>query len=251
MFKKIVVGPELTPDWLKKAGKMLAEVFRQLGPWFTDPGKGLSLDQPQLFIEHRNPFAKVTTRIADIYENLRRDWEKFYKDNFNLTMDFSDVRIPKCPGPGWRLIIIAMGIGPELALQVSKQIFGKAWKYYDAPLDDVITRNERSNKDGIYAIWVRDGQEADEVHRNKSANQIEAEKLLTETGLERLVHGLKYFRETEKHLDVKTITLCSGSRYIGGLVPRVRWHGHYDGLDVYGCSPGHANDNLRAREVVS
>lgn len=249
MKKTMVVGPELTPDWLKKAGKMLAEVFRQLGLWFTDPSKGLSLDQLQLFIEHRNPFAKATTRIVDAYEYVRRDWESFYKTNFNLIMDFSDVRIPKCPGSDWRLIVIAQGLMPELVFQVSRKIFGKAWKYCDASLDEVIVKNERDPRNGSYAIWVRDGQEADEIHKNRSANQVESEKLFTETCLEREVHGVKYFRETGKHLDVETITLCSGSRYDDGRVPYVGWSGFSDELHVGRYSPDDAHGRLRARGV--
>ena len=196
-----------------------------------------------------NLFPKAMRQIVDVYESIRRDWEKFYENNFNLKVDFSALRIPKCPGSGWRLLFIAQGIGSEQAFQISKQVLRKAWKYYDASLDVVIVKNERSNKDGAYAIWVRDGQEAEEIHKNKSANQIEAEKLLTETGLERLVHGLKYFRETGKQLDVKTVTLCSGSRGCDGGVPSVGWHDIYDELSVDDCSPDGANDCLRAREV--
>jgi hypothetical protein len=247
MKKRVVVGRDLTPDWIEKVGKMLAEIFRQMCLWFKEPGKGLSIEQLQLFIEHHNPFDKV----ADTYENIRRDWEKFYENNFDLKADFSNISIPKCPGSGWRLLIIAQGIGPEMAFQLSKKIFGRAWKYYDQFLDTVVTKNERSNKDGSYAIWVRDSQEADEVHKNKSANQVESEKLLTETCLERLIHGLKYFKETNKHLDIKTITLCSGSRYYDGSVPYVVWDVIDDELDVYYCGPGSADSSLRAREVVS
>lgn len=251
MKKKMVVGQDFTPDWVKKIGTMLAEIFRQLYLGLKEPGKGLSLEQLQLFIEHRNPFAKVATQITDVYEHIRRDWEKFYKDNFNLTVDFSGVRIPKCPGIGWRLLIIAQGLSSERVYQVSKQIFGRAWKYYDESLDKVVTKNERSNQDSAYAIWVRDGQEADEIHRNKSANQVEAEKLCTETCLERLIHGLKYFKETGNHLDVKTVTLCSGSRSYDGCVPYMSWHGYYDELYVSWYYPADARGDLRPREVVS
>lgn len=251
MKKTMVVSPDQMPDWLEKVAKLFKEIFQQLWRGLLEPGKGLTLEQVQMFVEHRNPFVKVVAWIIDVYENIRRDWEKFYKDNLNLTTDFSGVRIPKCPGPGWRLIIVAHGLMPELVFQISMEIFGKAWKYYDASLDDVITRNERSNKDGAYAIWVRDGQEADEVHKNKSANQVASEKLTTETCLERLIHGLKYFRETRKHLDAKTITLCSGSRYYDGYVPNVGWDDIYDRLDVRRYDPDYADDYLRAREVVS
>lgn len=249
--KNMVVGQDLTPDWIKKIGTMLAEIFRQLHLGLKEPGKGLTLEQVQALIEHRNPFVKVTTRIVDAYEHIRRDWEKFYENNFNLKVDFSGLHIPKCPGIGWRLLIIAQGLGPERVYQISKQVFGKAWKYYDASLDDAVTKNERSNKDGSYAIWVRDGQEADEIHKNKFAIQVEKEKVFTETCLECLVHGLKFFRETGKHLDVKTITLCSGSRYDGGSVPGVGWRGFRDGLGVGWYGLGRADGSLRAREVVS
>ena len=247
----MVVGQDLTPDWVKKIGTMLAEIFRQLHLGLKEPDKGLSLDQLQAFIEHRNPFAKATTQIVDTYEHIRRDWGTFYKNDFNLAMDFSGLCIPKCPGVGWRLLIIAQGLGLELAYQISKQVFGKAWKYYDQPLDVVITKNERSNKDGAYAIWVRDGQEADEIHKNKSAIQVGKEKLSTETCLERLIHGLKFFRETGKQLDVETITLCSGSRGGDGDVPGVGWGGYYVRLFVGWLGPGGAGGGLRAREVVS
>jgi hypothetical protein len=250
MFKKMVVAPDQMPGMFERLGKAMAEICKQVLRGLREPGKGLSLDQLQLFIEHRNPFTKTTTLIVDAYESIRRDWEKFYKDDFNLKVDFSGVRFPKCLS-GWRFIIVAQGISSERVFQLSKQIFGKAWKYYDRSLDEVIVKNERSNKDGAYVICVRDGQEADEIHKNKSANQVEVEKLLTETTLERLIHGLKYFRETRKQLDVETITLCSGSRCDDGSVPVVGWSSIGGELSVHWCSPGFADGNLRAREVVS
>jgi hypothetical protein len=251
MKKRVVVGRDLTPDWIEKVGTMLKEIFRQMCLWFKEPGKGLSLDQLQLFIEHQNPFGRVTTLVTDIYENIRRDWESFYENNFNLKADFSNIRIPKFPGLGWRLLIIAKGVDPEQVFQLSKKIFGRAWKYYDASLDVVVVKNERSNKDNAYAIWVRNGQEADEIHKNKSANQVEAEKLLTETCLERLIHGFKYFKETNKHLDIETTTLCSGSRYSDGGVPFMHWSSINDGFHVGYYYIDVADDGLRAREVVS
>ena len=218
---------------------MLADLFHKIQHGI------ITVQELARFLKRENPFETPS------YRKFVLDWEKFYKDNFNLTVDFSGVRIPKCPGIGWRLLIIAQGLSPERVYQISKQVFGKAWKYYGASLDDVVTKNERFNQDSSYAIWVKDGQEADEVHKNKSAIQVEKEKLFTETCLERLIHGLKFFRETGKHLDVKTITLCSGSRYDRGGVPRVYWVGFGGGLSVYWCSSGDASDDLRAREVVS
>ena len=43
------------------------------------------------------------------------------------------------------------------------------------------------------------------------------------TLLERLILEVKYFTETGKHLDVKGVTLCTGSRNSDGNVPYVDW----------------------------
>lgn len=70
MKNKMVVSRDLTPDWIEKIGKMLAEIFRQMHLWFKEPGKGLSIKQLQAFIEHRNPFLKIT-KVVD--ESRERD----------------------------------------------------------------------------------------------------------------------------------------------------------------------------------
>jgi hypothetical protein len=204
------------------------------------------------------PWTKVLGTVKDFICMLRRnkimrDWEKFYKNNFNLNADFSKIYIPRCPNIGWRLLIILQGIGPELAFRKSQKILGSVTKFYDASLDDVIVENERDSKNGSYAIWVRNGKEADRIHKNKSANQVKAEKLLTETCLERLIHGLKYFRETGKHLDVKTATFCSGSWDSDGRVPCVCqiYSFDQDSILVTWHRRDSDDSNVRAREVVS
>lgn len=246
MKNKTVVGPELSPDWVKKIGTMLAEVFRQLCLGLQGSRQGLTLEQVQLFIEHRNPFAKV----ADGFAELKAEWRAFYKECLNMDVDFSMLTIPKCPGSGWRLLIIAQGVLPEQVFQAMKNFF-RVWKCTDKSLDDLVIYNERDSRNGAYAIWVRDNREADEAHKNKSANQVKAEKLSTETLAEREIHELKYFRETGKHLDINNVTLCSGSRYDDGDVPSVDWSRGSDGFSVSWYNPDDSDDDLRAREVVS
>jgi len=104
-------------------------------------------------------------------------------------------------------------------------------------------------KNGTYAIWVRDRVEADEEHKNKSAKDLANGNISGETLLERLLHELKYFLETSKHLDLTNITLCSGSRDSDGSVSDVGWRG--DRLCVDWDGPGLAVGILRAREVVA
>ncbi len=60
MREKIVVSPDLTPDWrswLDKKRNIFDELDRQLIRGLETPGSGLTLDQLQLAVEHRNPFA--------------------------------------------------------------------------------------------------------------------------------------------------------------------------------------------------
>ena len=185
--------------------------------------------------------------VSPHFRDLRRAWEKFYQRFSNLTLDFSGIRIPECPGRGWRLLIIAQGITPEQVFQVCSKQF-KTWKYTDRSLDEVVTQNERTTETS-YAIWVKDFQEADEIHKDKSADTVKEEGLLTETLTERFIHELARWNDTSNHLDIRNITLCSGSRYLDGDVPSVYWYD--DRLYVCWYSPGTRYEALRPREVVS
>lgn len=93
-------------------------------------------------------------------------------------------------------------------------------------------------------LWT---QEADEEQNNKSANDLKQEEQITLR--ERLIFEKMWFEEKGTHLDVDNITLCAGSRYAGGDVPRVRWGG--DELVVGWADPGDRDGFLRARAVVS
>lgn len=56
MGETTVVGPGLTPDWLKKRKGVMGAIEDQLTLGVELPGKGLTLDQLQAVVEHRNPF---------------------------------------------------------------------------------------------------------------------------------------------------------------------------------------------------
>ena len=114
---------------------------------------------------------------------------------------------------------------------------------------DEEVRSERTGKDGAYAVWFRDTVEADEDLRNLSANSLDKKGIPGIILEERFLMELKYFKEIGGHLDIKNITLCSGSRFSDGSVPRVDWHS--GGLGVGWCNPGDSGDNLRSRREVS
>lgn len=93
--------------------------------------------------------------------------------------------------------------------------------------------------------------EADEEYKNLSANDLEEKKIPGITLRERLLMELDYFNETNSHLDVDNITLCSGSRLSYGFVPFVHWHADRRRLFVYWSLPGLRYSLLRSRAAVS
>jgi len=198
------------------------------------------------FLKRENPFEPPS------YHKFILEWQKFYQKIFNITIDLSQVRIPE-PKQGFNwLIIMLQGLTAQKLYDKCKVLFG-AWKWTDRILDEVLdqTKSVRNPANGTYAVWVRDRVEADEELKNKSANDLQKANIQSITLEECLLLELFYWWKTEKHLDILNWTLCAGSRFDGGRVPRVHWFGYYDQLGVDWCSSDCASDRLRAREVVS
>lgn len=155
--------------------------------------------------------------ITDEFLSSREEWQNFYKEKFNWTVDFSSVIVPVIPSDGkWRLLFIPKGMTMNLAFKIALSLF-KSWKYYD-DLDKKVTKNIR-NTEHHYAVWVRDGVEPDQEFFGQSTRQADPEMLIGVTLLERILFEIKYFIETGSHLDIKGVTFCSGSRYADGYVP--------------------------------
>lgn len=179
-----------------------------------------------------------------------KQWENFYFKVFGFSVDFSGIKIPERTevekGEFTRLIIVLQGLSLNSVYDACQSYF-KCWRYVE-DLDRDIPKNERSNTIS-YAIWVRDTVEADEVHKNKSAEMIGKEGIKTETVLERMIHELKYFLESGKHLDISSIILCSGSRHFDGGVPRIYWDDDVFRVDWYDVD--NRDDGIRSRVVIS
>ena len=122
---------------------------------------------------------------------------------------------------------------------------------YTEDLDKSITVNDRNPKDGSYWVRCKASVEADEKNKNLSADNLAQKGIRGLTVLERLLLELAYYLASDAHLDVTTVTLCSGSRDSGGYVPNVYWYSRSRGVCVDWCGPGNRNDNLRARAAVS
>ncbi len=174
------------------------------------------------------------------------EWFVFYKEVFGLVLDFSELKIPE-RRPGFdRLIVVAQGMTPQRLFEKCQELFS-SWKWTEKNLDEIIA-SARTAQNGAYAVWVRDRVEADEENKNLSADDLSVKGEAEETLEERILHELKYFRETGKHLDVQNWTLCSGSLYSGGLVPCTNWSS--DWFKVVWFHPDFCNGDLRARSAV-
>jgi hypothetical protein len=161
-------------------------------------------------------------KITDSFVEEKEYWRKFYQKHFSSELNFTNLVILEKPNEGsWRLIIIAEGLTLNQVFSAWKKLF-KCWRYND-DLDVSITKNARDSKIA-YAIWVRDGIEPDAEYLGESTRQADPDMKIGVTLLERMVHELVYFDETGKHLDVKGVTSCTGSRYADGGVPCVRWY---------------------------
>lgn len=178
------------------------------------------------------------------------DWQNFYRDVFGVKVDLSAVSVPARQKGFDRLLVVAQGMTPQRLYEKCAELF-PCWRHTDESLDEIV-HSDRTAKDGAYAVWFRDRVEADQELKNLSADQLKDQNIPGITLEERLLMELKYFKETGKHSDLKSITLCAGSRYSGysgGLVPDVDWNAGR--LRVAWYSPGVAFGCLRSRAAVS
>lgn len=195
---------------------------------------------------------KIVALFPDtaILKDQVKQWEIFYREVFDITDDFSQVKLPERKEGFNRLIIVTKGLTMNRVYDACAKRF-TCWRYSD-DLDASVIENDRdANRNGTYAIWVRDVVEADENLKNLSSNNIKKQKIKGVTLMERMLHELKYFLETGKHLDFDNITLCTGSRYSDGGVPNVYWYRDERRLYVSWRHAGRRYDALRSRQAVS
>ncbi|MEK9167183.1 MAG: hypothetical protein AAB613_00335 [Patescibacteria group bacterium] len=202
---------------------------------------------------------EIVTGVRKVFEPFIRTratsyWldvmARFTKEVFGLDCDYSNVRVPVSrEGFNWMLVADER-VTTEMAAKKCAELL-PFWRWTNTSLDEVVTHNDRSEKDGTYAIWLHDTVEADEIHKNKSANDIQAAGIKGVTLREQLLLVLWYHWKFGKFLDIVNITLCTGSRYSDGGVPNCYWGPDSREVDVYWYDPGDRDDNLRCREVVS
>ncbi len=244
----------VTDEQLGRLARKEADLFIRATKGAVDLDR--TLDGLQLLIEDKEVVSVESVRKAGGEVVLSkpkfiRDWEKFYRQIFGLTVDFSDVPIPKDPGGyTWPICVPPRSIlGDEMALSGGKQQYKITRRYYpnmDTAIDHTFGRDAL---DESYIVRVRPFDEADEEMKNLSARTIQKQNINTLTFRERTLLQRFLLWKEKRILDKKTITLCAGSRFSVGDVPSSYWSG--DGVDVDWCHLVNAVDNLRARRAVS
>jgi hypothetical protein len=164
---------------------------------------------------------QILLQSAPINE-LLLDWQKFYAEVFGLEFEPTTVTLPdERDGFGW-VIVNLPGLTDNQVYDKCKERF-PSWRHYD-DLDAAIAHNDRTATDGSYAIRIRNGIEADKQYRNLSANETIKRGIGGLTLLERMLLELWYHWKTGGHLDTKSGTICSGSRYGDGNIPDAYSH---------------------------
>jgi len=92
--------------------------------------------------------------------------------------------------------------------------------------------------------------EADPEHSGKSANMCDEAGIAGITLRERLIMEKMHFQETESHLDPRTLTICSGTRYPSGDVSCMGWRPAFSKLYVSRVGPDDRGPLGRVREAA-
>lgn len=193
--------------------------------------------------------------LREFFYNVPQDWQDFYQTEFGLDLSKTRIKIPEKKEGFNRLLAIAPGMTANKAYEACEKRFAcKKMSGMPQNLDSVFY-NQRDYRNGAYAIWVRDSQEADyelgtEVTADEMDNRHLFEGLDTETLTERLIHELKYWSETGDHLDIDSITLCSGTKMSDSDVPRVEFNIDKV-MEVDYCSSRGSHYDVRPRQVIA
>ncbi|MEK7600349.1 MAG: hypothetical protein AAB463_00090 [Patescibacteria group bacterium] len=180
------------------------------------------------------------------------DWAEFYKIYYGREIDLSTVPLPPITvGFGWGVVVLP-GLTPQLVFEKSRELFS-CWKYDERSLDEVIdlAKEQRATVTDPYVVWCRDRIEADEELKNTSAHQVKERGITTMTLSEReLLEQWYFWKSCGDHLDKQNVTLCAGSRRVGGYVPGADWDDG-QGFCVGWYDVSNSGDHIRARQVVS
>ena len=128
-------------------------------------------------------------------------------------------------------------------LEEARSLF-PVWSYYDdARLDKEFPAPKKAT-----TRHFLNSVEPDEVTLGKSTREADPD-MKGITLRERIMLEIAFFKETGKHLDIKGVTFCSGSRYADGSVPYAYWYDDLFGIGWYNLD--YSNSDYGIRSAVS
>ncbi len=192
-------------------------------------------------------FVKAKLQPDSIYLS---HWQKIYKEWFDVDIDINifGLKIPKNYDPEKHfLVLVAKGVTINIIVSAMRKRFN-VYLYAEC-LDASVTKNDRIPNDTYFVLFNKN-IEADKDFKNISADDLVGQEHKGITLLERLLLEVFCYNETNEHLDIENVTLCSGSRDSFGSVPGVGWHSSFNRLGIhwYGADICHAG--LRSRSAV-
>ncbi len=183
----------------------------------------------------------------EIREKIQ-DWQDFYREVFQMETDLSKIKIPEKQEGFERLLIMQKGMTAQRLFDKCTELFA-AENHMGENWDKDLT-SDRNALDHAYAIWVRDNVEVDYGLNHLAADNMAEKGITVETLEERLLEEIKYFKQTEQHLDITSKTMCAGSRSSSGDVPHVHWSSGGDRLIMGKWTAVFRSEGLRARQVI-
>ncbi len=183
---------------------------------------------------------------------IQFNWSSVYETLDMSVEDDSEIaNLAISETEGLWTVPVLKGLTHQKVVDALKKAGSGFWSYLD-DLDKSVVHNDRDpNRDGSYVVAFQATVEADEEFKNLSADQLKEQNHQGITLLERLLLELAYFLATGKHLDVKNVTLCSGSRNRHGGVPSVYWIADNRKVYVYWYDSDDRSAHFRSRSVVS
>ncbi len=147
-------------------------------------------------------------------KNQIKSWKNFYKKEFGIEKDFSNIRIPDSKGGFDRLIVVV----PEIS---SADIFLNHIRLMPGSHRcDLSLRaaDEYSNRVQIndYGVWIEDVREP--KIRNKTTFSIRHYYSFV-TLKEELLFALKYYEEFGRFINTYSYSICAGSVFLDGRIP--------------------------------
>ncbi len=239
MTSNVVVGPGLTPDWLRKRDRIFSALADQVLLGVENPGAGLLLDQLQLVVEHRSPFVQPIEQaeLADVIALQQEKWHKVFPQG---SLDFSDLVVwPRRTGHDWGILTPKHMTNNRLFAACQEKGKFPCWQYRE-------NLNEIGPAQSFTTLrWFKKIQEADEEYQDLSATML-LKRLVPGVWLqERVWMELDWFLDTGDHLDKKSATLVTGSFDPNGNVPLVDWDGGRFYVSAH--RPDEHHPNWRAR----